>query len=171
LAFQLALGAHFRHAGPLAPQMRGLVILSAAVWAAAMVYLASRGAPGTESLVAAIVLLALAALLFALTRVTTPSKVLPAAFADEAPAFVIDRGPYRFIRHPFYTAYMLYWIGLAFAAPHPVVVIGAMLIVVAYVFAARREERSLLNGPLGASYASYMRSTGRFLPRLGSGRP
>ena len=170
LAFQLALGSHFRRSGSLARPMRALVVLSVCVWAGGVVCLAWRGPPRLSLLIPAMVLLGAAALLFAFTRATTPARVLPAAFADEAPAFVIDRGPYRVIRHPFYTAYILYWIGFAFAAPHPAVAIGVALIIAAYVFLAGREERLLAAGALGPKYRAYMEGTGRFVPRLGKWR-
>jgi protein-S-isoprenylcysteine O-methyltransferase Ste14 len=166
LAFQLALGVHFRHSGPLAPQMRLLVALSVCVWLGAVAVLYRRGAPPPAQLAPAVILLCAAALLFAVTRSTTPRKILPAAFAEEAPAGLIQSGPYRFIRHPFYVAYMLYWTGLAFAAPHPAVIIGAFGIVASYMFLARREEKRLLQGPLGTGYRDYVQATGRFLPRI-----
>ena len=114
----------------------------------------------------AFILLLSAALLFVVTIRSTPSKVLPAAFADERPAVLVESGPYRFVRHPFYTSYILYWIGIAFAAPHIAVVIGVGAILSAYAAVARREERGLLTGPLGEQYSQYMRGTGRFFPRL-----
>lgn len=166
LAFQLALGGHFRHSGPLAPQMRLLVVLCLGVWMGAVVVLYRRGAPPLAELAPAVILLCLAALLFAVTKATTPPRILPAAFAPESPVSLIEGGPYRFIRHPFYVAYALYWIGLAFAAPHPGVIAGVLGILGAYVFLARREERRLLQGPLGPGYREYMRSTGMFLPRI-----
>ncbi len=166
LSFQLALGRHFRHSGSLAPPMRGLVVLCLLVWAAGVAQLGWHGVAPAKLTLPAVCLLTLSAALFAVTLSATPSKVLPAAFANEAPAFVINGGPYRFVRHPFYVAYMLYWAALALAAPHPLVVSGALLIVWAYVFLARREERLLLAGPRGPDYERYIRSTGRFLPPL-----
>jgi protein-S-isoprenylcysteine O-methyltransferase Ste14 len=166
LSFQLALGTHFRHSGPLAAPMRWLVALSLLVWAAGIVAIARLGAPGQSRIAIAVIFLASAVALFFFTRFSTPAKVLPVAFADESPEFVVQSGPYRLIRHPFYTAYILFWIGFGFAAPHPGVAVGCVAIVVAYFFLARREERRLLEGPLGASYKRYSGSTGRFLPRL-----
>ncbi len=166
LGFQLALGSHFRHDSPLAPPMRALVVLSIGVWAVAVGRLAWGGAPGAGRLIPAIVLLGLAALLFVVTRRTTPAKVLPAAFGEEAPAHIIQSGPYAYVRHPFYVSYMLYWVGLAFAAPHPAVVGGVVLMLAAYAYLAHREEDRLLRGPLGEEYRRYVSATGRFIPRL-----
>jgi protein-S-isoprenylcysteine O-methyltransferase Ste14 len=167
LAFQLALGVHFRHSGSLATPMRLLIVLCVAVWLEAVVVLYRQGAPPRAELAPALILLVSAAILFAVTKATTPPRILPAAFAEEAPASLIRSGPYRFIRHPFYVAYALYWIGLAFAAPHPGVIAGVLGILGAYVFLARREERRLLQGPLAAGYREYVRTTGMFLPRPG----
>ena len=166
LSFQLALGTHFRHSGPLAAPMRWLVALSLLVWAGGVAAIGWRGAPGAGRLAVALVFLAASVALFFATRLSTPASVLPVAFADESPEFVIQSGPYRFIRHPFYTAYILFWTGFAVAAPHPAVAAGCAAILVAYFLLARREERGLLAGPLGAAYRRYAATTGRFLPRL-----
>ena len=147
--------------------MRALVVLSVVVWAGAMIHLVRAGIPTLSRLAFSLTLLALSALLFAVTRSTTPAKILPAAFSEGGPAQIVETGPYRFVRHPFYVSYMLYWTALALAAPHPLVVAGVVVIIGSYVLLGHGEEQRLLAGPLGAEYRRYFDATGRFLPRFG----
>ena len=78
-------------------------------------------------------------------------------------------GPYRYIRHPFYASYILFWLGCAVATLHPVslaflVVVSGILIAVAL-----REERSFVGTPFAADYLSYRRTAGLLWPKLGVG--
>lgn len=56
-------------------------------------------------------------------------------------------GPYRWVRHPFYAAFLL-----------------------ALNRTAAREERRLLGSPFGPAYAEYLRRTGRFVPKRAAPR-
>lgn len=91
---------------------------------------------------------------------------------DDHPEHLVTEGPYAVVRHPFYTSYIASMVGCVLAAPH--VVTLAMLVVVAFrlnATAAREEERFLSSETLGARYAEYVSSTGRFLPSYGSLSP
>lgn len=84
---------------------------------------------------------------------------------DDHPEHLVTEGPYAVVRHPFYTSYIASMVGCVLAAPH--VVTLAMLVVVAIrlnATAAREEARFLTSEELGARYAEYAASTGRFLP-------
>ena len=79
----------------------------------------------------------------------------------------MEAGPYRFVRHPIYTAIVMIAAGqsLLFLSL-PVALLAALLLVLA-VYRARLEEALLgSSAPLGAAYAAYIARTGRFLPRL-----
>lgn len=77
---------------------------------------------------------------------------------------VIQSGPYRFVRHPSYTAGMVMFVGIGFALTNWLSV-GILLAatVVAYVYRVRVEERALL-AEIGAPYAEFMRTRKRFVP-------
>ncbi len=80
---------------------------------------------------------------------------------------LVEAGPYRFVRHPIYTAIVMIAAGqsLLFLSL-PVALLAALLLVLA-VYRARLEEALLgSSAPLGAAYAAYVARTGRFLPRL-----
>jgi protein-S-isoprenylcysteine O-methyltransferase Ste14 len=88
------------------------------------------------------------------------------AMSEDTPQFVFDRGPYAYIRNPFYASYLASYIAAAIALQTVisyavVVVMGAMFFGV-----ARFEEKKFARSPVKDQYAQYVRRTGRFLPRI-----
>ncbi len=77
---------------------------------------------------------------------------------------VVDRGPYRWVRHPSYTGVLITFIGLSLAVQS----LGALLVllavfIVSYGYRMKVEEKALLS-ELGRDYASYMKRTKRIIP-------
>src|SRR5256712_2057001 len=77
---------------------------------------------------------------------------------------VVDKGPYRFVRHPSYTGALMTLVGLGLAVQSW----GAVLVLVvmfglAYGYRIRVEERALAS-QLGPDYVSYMKRTKRLIP-------
>ena len=97
------------------------------------------------------------------------------SFSGEAPyiastpgeiVFLNTRGPYKYVRHPFYSSYMLFWLG-AFASIQTVDVLLAVIILFGiYFIVARREEESILSSSFGCAYVAYKKRTGMFFPAL-----
>jgi len=79
---------------------------------------------------------------------------------------ILDRGIYKYIRHPFYTSYLFCYLGLVFCLPQIPVIITVCLLVCVYIRAAWVEEKNLLASAEGENYASYKKSTGMFLPKI-----
>lgn len=104
--------------------------------------------------------------LFWWTWRTTRRDIMQFAFSSAVPNNVRTSGPYRFVRHPYYSSYLLAWIGLAIASPGIVTLAILGLMVAIYVRAARSEEEIILASGWGASYGAYMQRTGQFIPRL-----
>jgi protein-S-isoprenylcysteine O-methyltransferase Ste14 len=79
---------------------------------------------------------------------------------------VVDRGPYRWVRHPAYTGLVLFFVGVGLALSN-----WASLIVLALVPTAgllvriRAEERALLAG-LGEDYRRYAATHSRLFPGI-----
>ncbi|HMG04141.1 MAG TPA: isoprenylcysteine carboxylmethyltransferase family protein [Chthoniobacterales bacterium] len=77
---------------------------------------------------------------------------------------VVERGPFRLVRHPSYTGVLLAFVGFALTLRNW----AALLIVLVPIFAAfvRRMdvEEEALSRALGARYADYMRRTKRLVP-------
>ncbi|MCB1806484.1 MAG: isoprenylcysteine carboxylmethyltransferase family protein [Candidatus Competibacteraceae bacterium] len=79
-------------------------------------------------------------------------------------ARLITSGPYRYIRHPMYSALMLMLLGIALYNGHWLNALGLGLVVVAVFNKARIEERLL--PALFPDYAAYSARTKRFVPGL-----
>jgi len=77
---------------------------------------------------------------------------------------VVDRGPYRLVRHPAYTGYLLAIIGMGFVIQSW----GAVLVLIAFfavVFGYRiHVEEGILTSKLGDEYVSYAKRTKRIIP-------
>ena len=93
------------------------------------------------------------------------------AFDEEAPRGLVTEGPYRFVRHPFYTSYVMFWAGWALALWSAVSLLPLAIIITIYVVAARIEEQKFAGTPMAADYEAYRQRTGFFLPKLTGQRP
>ena len=76
---------------------------------------------------------------------------------------LIRRGLYRSIRHPIYTGILLAIIGTALIRGNLRGWLGFAIILVAFYFKARREER-FLRQEFGPEFDEYTRNSGMFLP-------
>ncbi|MGE4482611.1 methyltransferase family protein [Acidocella sp.] len=87
------------------------------------------------------------------------------AFDTDAPNFLLQHGPYRYVRHPFYLAYVLFWLGTAVAVHGLLGWIAPVLMTALYIEAASREERKFSKSELAGAYAAYRARAGMFWPR------
>jgi protein-S-isoprenylcysteine O-methyltransferase Ste14 len=87
------------------------------------------------------------------------------------PDAVCESGPYRYIRHPIYMAYVLAYVAGLVALPHWVT--GSLLAanLGLFVYMANDDEKTIEASPLAADYSAYRERTGKFLPKLSSARP
>jgi protein-S-isoprenylcysteine O-methyltransferase Ste14 len=85
---------------------------------------------------------------------------------NDAPQRLVTIGPYAWIRHPFYTSFLLGMFGALASAPQPGLVVTALYAAVILSWTAAREERRLSASAFGADYVAYIARTGRFLPRF-----
>lgn len=79
---------------------------------------------------------------------------------------LVTTGPYRYVRHPMYSAFFLLFGGFLLLTAN-VLIGGFGLVVIGLVVAFRiaREERMLLQA-FGEDYRRYQARAGRFLPRI-----
>ncbi len=78
---------------------------------------------------------------------------------------VISTGPYRYVRHPMYAAFLLYIFGTSFLLGSCYGLVGALVLVAALARRAVLEERTLREKLEG--YDAYMHSVGyRFIPHV-----
>ncbi len=85
--------------------------------------------------------------------------------SDTIPDLVVS-GPYRMIRHPFYTAYIAGWLAGCLATESLVLLPTVGVMAGFYVYSAFREEKRFAAGRLAEEWVRYRRETGMFLPKL-----
>jgi len=77
---------------------------------------------------------------------------------------VVERGAYRFVRHPSYAAAVLLFVGIGLALTNWVSLL-ALILMLAIVYGYRiHVEEAALAETLGAAYRSYMARTKRIVP-------
>lgn len=74
-------------------------------------------------------------------------------------------GPYRWARHPMYTALFGFFAGLALVSANWLVVLLVVVAIFALYVRIGKEEAMMIE-QFGDKYRTYMQQTGRFLPRL-----
>ena len=75
-------------------------------------------------------------------------------------------GPYAYIRHPFYTAYLLFWLGCAIATSSLILFLVFLSLAVLYTIAALGEERNFSRSAISDEYEAFRKATGFFWPKL-----
>lgn len=163
--FTWARIAVFRIDGATPPGVRLIEICAAASIAVGAALVASRAEAHVMLDMVAALLAAMSAALFAWGLRSIRPKQLSAAFSDDEPHLLVRRGPYRFIRHPFYLAYLLAHTVPVAASRSPWALPGLLVMSLIYLRAAQLEERKFLASPLAAAWREHQQRTGRFLPR------
>ncbi|HEX6162181.1 MAG TPA: isoprenylcysteine carboxylmethyltransferase family protein [Vicinamibacterales bacterium] len=93
---------------------------------------------------------------------------LQRSFVDHPlPDRLITDGPYRWVRHPFGTGYLLGALAAPVAIDDWRMALIAAPLVLMTIFAAAREERIWLASAHGDEYRAYRRRTGMFVPFIG----
>jgi len=78
---------------------------------------------------------------------------------------LIEIGPYRKVRHPMYTVFIVFTISIAIITANVLCIIFSLLISCSFPSIAKSEELMLIDA-FGDEYNSYMGRTGRFFPPL-----
>jgi protein-S-isoprenylcysteine O-methyltransferase Ste14 len=159
-AFSWGVKGHFRSTGAMPTGMK----VTSALSLAGFLWFGARLATGPSSAAwpAVIALFAASLLLCAAASRKTPPTL---AFDTDQPSFLLNHGPYRYVRHPFYLAYLIFWTATAAATPGLLPWFAPAVMFILYTHAATREERKFAGSELAAAYASYRARAGMFLPR------
>jgi len=80
---------------------------------------------------------------------------------------LIEVGPYRKVRHPMYTVFIIFTISIALISANLTCIIFSLLISISFPSIIKSEELMLIDA-FGDEYRSYMERTGRFFPPLRS---
>jgi protein-S-isoprenylcysteine O-methyltransferase Ste14 len=86
----------------------------------------------------------------------------------ERPNYVVDTGPFRYVRHPLYLAALLGYFAMAISSLSLLSFALLITIYVFYNYIASYEEK-LLEKKFGKACREYERRTGKWLPQVGRG--
>lgn len=162
-SFTWAVKYHFHRDGQVP---RGMQVVSAISFLAFVWFLYGLGSrPGGYRL-APFAICVLSLLLFWWCILHTHQRGFTLAFSSNAPAFLDTEGPYRLARHPFYLAYLLFWVATALAVPGLLPWVVPAVMAALYTVAAAREEAKFADSFLKGEYRRYRMQTGMFFPRL-----
>ena len=146
----------------------GAKIISALVilFAVLLTYLSfNDDQPAPAQYVGLLLLLGSLVLFWRTIKESRKAKLL-AAFDENLPHGLLTTGPYRYVRHPFYSSYMLHWAGWAIAAWHLLALVPVVAMVTTYWIAARDEESKFARTELSDAYLDYKSKTGQFFFKL-----
>jgi protein-S-isoprenylcysteine O-methyltransferase Ste14 len=169
------LYGHFVKQDRIEPGMKltSLLSLAGIIW-----FLAERwrrhaliGTVGETRDAAAFCLLAAFAALFFWAVATTRRRRLTLAFSKDQPAFIHMGGPYAWIRHPFYTSYLIFWSAAAIASASWSFWLIPLVMGVIYWRAIKIEEAKFSTSPISSEYQAYKMRTGMVLPTVFSMHP
>lgn len=119
---------------------------------------------------AAIAMYSLAIAIFLAAIESAKRTRLQRSFVDyPLPDRLITEGPYKWVRHPFCTGYVLGALAGPVGIDHVGMVVLAAALTAIPIAAAVREERLWLAGPRADEYRDYRRRTGMFIPFVGRG--
>lgn len=97
------------------------------------------------------------------------SAAWPVLFKAQQEGTLATSGPYAYVRHPQYVAFLAIMFGFLLQWPTLVTLVMFPILVVAYARLARREERDV-RSQFGAQWDDYAQRTPAFAPRLGGRR-
>lgn len=78
---------------------------------------------------------------------------------------LVTRGPYRWMRHPMYSAIVLWATGLALITANWFAALLPLAFALFFMLRVPTEEKMMIEA-FGDAYQDYMKHTGRFLPRV-----
>ena len=88
---------------------------------------------------------------------------------DQRPRRVVRTGAFRYVRHPLYLASILVYLGLVVSTASFFSLAVFVGIFIFYNYISSYEEK-LLESEFGDEYIKYKRKTGKWVPRIRSGR-
>ncbi len=79
---------------------------------------------------------------------------------------LVMHGPYRYVRHPAYAAYLLMALGISIGFSSLVSLLGVPLLLLPGLIYRMKAEEKILSAQFGEQYSAYSLATKRLLPRI-----
>ena len=147
-------------------ELRILQVSTMLTWISCVYGLSQFPAAGIVAMMG-IVLEIISGILF-VTAVKAATKIkLSLVFSKDTPTKLLNFGPYRWVRHPFYTSYLLCYAGAALGSQFWPSYAFTVLMIVIYIRAAKFEEAKFEGSPLADEYRVYRSNTWAFFPKIG----
>jgi protein-S-isoprenylcysteine O-methyltransferase Ste14 len=143
----------------------GAAALASAVWHVGAVISADTE-PRTSITATVLYALSLALFLWAVRTCRSQRRTLTAIFETDTPDHLLQTGPFRLVRHPFYSAYALFWLAGSVASGSWLSLASATIMAGTYVWGAMSEETKFRASRLANEHADYCRRTGFMFPRV-----
>ncbi len=145
----------------------GMYVISALSLVGLFAFLVHAYWSNLSNSVATVVLISAAFLLFGWAARHSLRKNLSLAFGKEARIDkIITSGPWKFIRHPFYLSYLVFWLACMIGTQHLASVSVFIALLFIYCYSALLEERILRNGRHREDYLRYQENVGFLLPKI-----
>ncbi len=120
--------------------------------------------PHARSFAFAGVVLFVAGLLLRWWAIVTLGRFFTVDVTIEKDHELVERGPFRMVRHPSYTGLLLAFAGLALSLGNWAALLVMLLPIGAAFIHRMNVEENALSGALGPLYTDYMRRTKRLIP-------
>lgn len=85
---------------------------------------------------------------------------------SKSPEKLVTTGAFLFVRHPYYTSYILTWTASCLVYSSPLLWATLFYLTGFYLYSARQEETSFLQEKHSNDYRFYKQTVGMFLPRI-----
>lgn len=167
-SFSWGVLRHFERSGPVP---RGMLVISGVSLGGFTLFLVELARAKRRPRVVPLALMGGSLAGFWWSVTSSAGARLAVAFDDAEPGPLLRTGPWRFVRHPFYTSYLMFWLATALAVARPMMWINALSLGLLYIVAAYQEERQLKSSSASAEYTDYSRRTPMFVPRFRLRRP
>jgi protein-S-isoprenylcysteine O-methyltransferase Ste14 len=154
----------FRKSNHRAPAKLGLTLSAVGCAVTQLVIIAATHPPAAPFRWAGVALYLLAHLVYWWSLAAHGGKRPAFAFVPVKPTFLTQCGPYRLIRHPIYTAYLLAWLAGPVIAAQPCLLLTTLWMLLLHYTSARQEERLFAASPFAGEYTVYKGRTGMFWP-------
>jgi len=132
----------------------------------AAVWLVPRASIGSNALFGAGLLIMISGQLLRWWSVATLGRLFTVNVAIREGHRLVDSGPYRYVRHPSYTAILLFHLGAALCLCNLLSLLALTVPTTAALLNRVRVEEDVLLAGLGETYRDYMSRTRKLIPRL-----
>jgi protein-S-isoprenylcysteine O-methyltransferase Ste14 len=102
----------------------------------------------------------------ALVVIREPGKYFTVVVKTSEDQFVVERGPYRILRHPSYTGLVLAFAGAGLMVGNWLSAVGVVVLVLTALIHRLRIEELALTAALGNRYRKFAASRARLIPYI-----